>query len=149
MTTTERRRQATAMACPKDAWTGPVRRRRPPRPLAELSPAERKAMRQIAASADLLDVDGQLYLLAPVSPRTLDALAAFEAEFTDLEDDGDAEPSIGWATPVLGGDILIGPADDAEFDMADQELEPDLEPDYRRGARTAGELAARARRIGR
>ncbi len=44
-------------------------------------------------------MNGQAYLMAAVSPATIDALAAFSAEGEDLEDepiedDGDSEPSI-------------------------------------------------------
>ncbi len=72
---------------------------------SRLMPAERRALQEIVAGADVLEVEGRRFLLAPVSPRTLDALAAFEAELEDLEssmaDDEDCredvEPSL--ATP--------------------------------------------------
>lgn len=60
----------------------------------ELGPDERRAMREIAERADLLQVDGQTYLIAPVTPRCIDALAAFEAAGEDRESDP-LEPSIG------------------------------------------------------
>ena len=47
---------------------------------------ERQALRKIVAEADLLEVDGQHYLLTPIGPDTLDILAAFEAEHGDFED---------------------------------------------------------------
>lgn len=50
-------------------------------------------MREFAESADLLHVDGQTFLLAPVSARTIDVLAAFEAEGEDRELEP-LEPSI-------------------------------------------------------
>ncbi len=53
----------------------------------ELGPAERRAMREIVERGDLADVAGQQYLVAPVSPTTIDALAAFEAEGEDREND--------------------------------------------------------------
>ena len=64
-----------------------------------LDPPERRALREIIERGDLAHVDGQAYLVAPVSAATIDALAAFSAEGEDLEDepvedDGDSEPSI-------------------------------------------------------
>jgi hypothetical protein len=65
----------------------------------ELGPVERIAMREIIEGADLIFVDGTTYLIAPVSPRCIDALSMFEAEgedrVNDLEDEPDAddEPS--------------------------------------------------------
>ena len=66
---------------------------------ADLGPPERRALREIVERGDLAMVDGQAYLVAPVSPATIDALAAFSAEGEDMEDepvedDGDSEPSI-------------------------------------------------------
>ena len=65
----------------------------------KLGPAERKAMREIAQGGDLADVEGRVYLVARVSPTTIDALAAFEAEGEDredepVEDQGDDGPSV-------------------------------------------------------
>ena len=49
-------------------------------------PAEKKAMAEIADSADLLTVDGEVWLLAPItSQETLDTLAAFASEGEDCE----------------------------------------------------------------
>ncbi len=50
------------------------------------NPPERHALREIARLDDLAHVNGQAYLVAPVSPATLDTLAAFEAEAEDRED---------------------------------------------------------------
>lgn len=63
---------------------------------ANLAPLDRAALRAIVTAADVIEVDGQRFLLAPVSDATLDTLAAFEAELEDLEpepddDDDDAE----------------------------------------------------------
>ncbi len=63
-----------------------------------LGPPERRALREIVERGDLAHVDGQAYLVAPVSPETLDTLAAFEAEGEDredepVEDQGDDGPS--------------------------------------------------------
>ncbi len=52
-----------------------------------LGPSERRAMREIAQHGDLTEVHGQQYLVAPVSVSTIDALAAFEAEGEDREND--------------------------------------------------------------
>ncbi len=59
----------------------------------ELGPDERLAMREIAERADLIHMDGETYLVAPVSPRCIDALSAFEAEAEDREPEP-LEPSI-------------------------------------------------------
>ncbi len=58
-----------------------------PRLAGELGPAERRAMREIVERGDLAEVNGQAYLVAPVSAPTIDALAAFEAEGEDREND--------------------------------------------------------------
>ena len=58
----------------------------------QLGHAERKALRNIAETADLLFVEGQPYLLAMVTEATLAALAAFEAEAEDRENDLCDEP---------------------------------------------------------
>ena len=65
----------------------------------DLGPPERRALREIVERGDLAHVDGQAYLVVPVSPATLDALAAFEAEGEDredepVEDQGDDGPSM-------------------------------------------------------
>ncbi len=59
----------------------------------ELGPAERRAMREIVERGDLAEVNGQVYLVAPVSAPTIDALAAFEAEGEDRENDLCDEPN--------------------------------------------------------
>lgn len=53
----------------------------------KLGPPERRAMREIVERGDLAEVDGQAYLVAPVSAPTIDALAAFEVEGEDREFD--------------------------------------------------------------
>ena len=60
----------------------------------ELGPVERLALREIAERADLIYVDGVTYLVAPVSPRCIDALSMFEAGADDREPEP-LEPSIG------------------------------------------------------
>ncbi len=67
--------------------------------VADLGPPERRALREIVERGDLAHVNGQAYLVAPVSPETLDTLAAFEAEGEDredepVEDQGDDGPSV-------------------------------------------------------
>ena len=61
--------------------------------------AERRALREIVKRGGLALVDGQAYLVVLVSAPTIDALAAFEAEAEDQEDDpdeaqGDDEPTM-------------------------------------------------------
>ena len=52
-----------------------------------LGPPKRRALREIAESADLAIVAGRLVLIAVVTDQTVDALAAFEAEAAEFEDD--------------------------------------------------------------
>jgi hypothetical protein len=63
-------------------------------------------MAEIAATADLLMVGKRTYLVAEVSPATLDAIAAFDARGEDLEVDNvdscearedDLEHTVGWS----------------------------------------------------
>src|SRR5258706_8640344 len=53
---------------------------------ARLAPPERKAMREIVESADLMLVDGRPFLLAPVTDATIETLAAFKAAREEIED---------------------------------------------------------------
>ena len=53
----------------------------------DLGPSERRAMREIVERGDLAEVNGEQFIVAPVSPATIDALAAFEAEGEDREND--------------------------------------------------------------
>ncbi len=57
-----------------------------------LGPPERRALREIAQHGDLTVIEGRSYLVSPVSETTIDALAAFEAEGEDREDDLCDEP---------------------------------------------------------
>lgn len=57
-----------------------------------LMPEERRALAKIIDAADLLTVEGQAYLVAPVDNETLDTLAAFEAEAAERENDLEDEP---------------------------------------------------------
>ena len=54
-----------------------------------LCPPERRAMREIVAVADVIHEDSHDYLVARVSPDTLDILAVFETSREDLEDGAD------------------------------------------------------------
>ncbi len=60
---------------------------------ATLGPAERRALREIVQAGDLAEVEGKVYLVAAVAAATIDAMAAFEAEGADLENDLCDEPS--------------------------------------------------------
>ena len=55
------------------------------------APRERRVLREICETGDLIQRNGQTYLVARVSSYTVDTLAAFESERADLEDSGDAE----------------------------------------------------------
>ncbi len=76
-----------------------------------ICPAERRALREIVETAEVVRQNGHVYLLARVSAATLDSLATFETSREDLEDGGDHEPSIG------GGHVHV----DAEEDTSDFE----------------------------
>ena len=80
-------------------------------------------VRQLVASI-LAEVDGQPYLVAPVTADTIDALAAFEAEGEDRENDLCDEPQTWDYEPSIGGHPSLI---DAELDDCD------LEYDYRHG----------------
>jgi hypothetical protein len=71
-----------------------------------LGPPERRALREIVDTGDLVKENGHTYLVARVSSETIDAMAAFEAEGEDMENDLCDEPS------------------------EDPEMEPDDEPDH-------------------
>ncbi len=56
-----------------------------------LCPPERRALREIVAGADVVNQGKHTYLVARVSPDTLDTLATFETSRADLEENGDHE----------------------------------------------------------
>jgi len=87
-----------------------------------ICPPERRALREIVETAEVVRQNGHVYLTARVSPDTLDALATFETSREDLEDGGDHEPSVG------GGFGLYKV--DAELDDSDDEPDHDNEYDY-------------------
>jgi hypothetical protein len=60
--------------------------------LGELGPPERRALREIVETAEVVSEGRHRYLVARVSSETIDALAAFEAGREDLEPDGSDEP---------------------------------------------------------
>lgn len=58
----------------------------------DLGPAERRALRVIVDEADIVEIDGRAFLVAPVTAEVVDTLAAFEAEGEDREPDLEDEP---------------------------------------------------------
>ena len=89
-----------------------------------LCPPERRALREIVATAEVVRDDGHTYLVARVSGDTLDSLATFETSRADMEEDGSDEPSI---TSYGVGGV------DVEQDNSDDEPDHDNEYDYRSG----------------
>ncbi len=88
-----------------------------------ICPPERRALREIVETAEVVREGDHLYLLARVSAATLDSLATFETSREDMEEDN--EPSIGAG---YGGGYEV----DAELDTSDFEPEPDEEHDFPR-----------------
>ncbi len=96
----------------------------------KLGPPERRALREIVETGDLVKENGHTYIVARLSSATIDALAAFEAEGEDREPmdlEDEPEPT----EPNLAGAVGPGMCDDAEEDNADLEPDHDNEPDYR------------------
>jgi hypothetical protein len=60
--------------------------------VGEPAPPERRALREIVETAEVVSEGRHRYLLARVSSETIDALAAFETAREDLEPDGSDEP---------------------------------------------------------
>ena len=56
-----------------------------------ICPAERRALREIVETAEVVRQNGHVYLTARVSAATLDSLATFETSREDLEDGADHE----------------------------------------------------------
>ncbi len=88
-----------------------------------ICPPERRALREIVETAEVVRQNGHVYLTARVSSVTLDSLATFETSRADLEEGGDDEPSLGGNNGISGID--------AEDDKADLEPDHDDEYDYR------------------
>ena len=79
-----------------------------------VSPAERQALRDLCALADLLNLPEGAWLLMPATDSMPDVLAAFETDREDIEDGNDRE-----AEDEHGGDVNDEPRDGDE-----------VEPDY-------------------
>ncbi len=88
-----------------------------------ICPIERRALREIVETAEVVREGDHLYLLARVSAATLDSLATFETSREDMEEDN--EPSIG--AGYAGGYEV-----DAELDTSDFEPDDDREHDFPR-----------------
>ncbi len=56
-----------------------------------ICPPERRALREIIETAEVVRENGHIYLVARVSAATLDSLATFETSREDLEEEPDAE----------------------------------------------------------
>jgi len=87
-----------------------------------LCPPERRALREIVETAEVVREKDHVILVARVSSATLDSLATFETSREDLEDGGDHEPSIGSGNGYLHNDV--------ELDTSDDEPDHDNEYDY-------------------
>ncbi len=87
-----------------------------------ICPAERRALREIVETAEVVREKDHVILVARVSAATLDSLATFETSREDLEDGGDHEPSIGSGNGYLHNDV--------ELDTSDDEPDHDNEYDY-------------------
>ncbi len=75
-----------------------------------ICPPERRALREIVETAEVVRQNGHVYLTARVSAATLDSLATFETGREDLEDGADHE--------------LVNE------DRDDSDLEPDHDNEY-------------------
>ncbi len=56
-----------------------------------ICPPERRALREIIETAEVVQENGHTYVVARVSAATLDSLATFETSREDLEEEPDAE----------------------------------------------------------
>ncbi len=87
-----------------------------------ICPAERRALREIVETAEVVREKDHVILVARVSAATMDSLATFETSREDLEDGGDHEPTIGSGNGYLHNDV--------ELDTSDDEPDHDNEYDY-------------------
>ncbi len=87
--------------------------------IGKLAPAERKALAQIAETADLLPTEAGDFLLVPADPKLLDTLAAVGAEAEDRELDLHDEVE-------TDASVSLGTEDDE--DNADRESDAEDEP---------------------
>lgn len=98
--------------------------------LGQLSKAERRAMRQIAENADLVMVDHKTFLVAKITAATAHALAAFEAEMedreNDLDDEGEEDDDRENDNPADADGLL----DDREEDDPKEDDDPKEEADH-------------------
>ena len=87
-----------------------------------ICPAERRALREIVETAEVVREGDHLYLVARVSAATLDSLATFETSREDLEvepdaeqvdEDGTNESALEWNGSSSGHAMI---QDDREFD---------------------------------
>ncbi len=86
-----------------------------------ICPAERRALREIVETAEVVRENGHVYLTARVSSATLDSLATFETSREDLEENGDheqeePESDLGYPQPFGLEDCELDEADD-EYDF--------------------------------
>ncbi len=77
-----------------------------------ICPAERRALREIVETAEVVRENGHVYLTARVSAATLDSLSTFETSREDLEDGADHE-----LVNEDGDDSDVEPDHDNEFDF--------------------------------
>ncbi len=82
-----------------------------------ICPPERRALREIVETAEVVRENGHVYLTARVRSATLDSLATFETSREDLENDVDHE--------------LVNE------DLDDSDLEPDHDEELRKVERSA------------
>ncbi len=85
-----------------------------------ICPPERRALREIVETAEVVRENGHVYLTARVSAATLDSLATFETSREDLEDGSDheqeePESDLGYPQPFGLEDCELDEADD-EYD---------------------------------
>ena len=83
-----------------------------------LCPPERRALREIVETAEVVRQNGHVYLTARVSAATLDSLATFETGREDLEDGGDHEPSVGGGFGLYKVDAEL---DDSDYEAVDED----------------------------
>ncbi len=86
-----------------------------------ICPPERRALREIVETAEVVRENGHVILVARVSAATLDSLATFESSREDLEDGGDheleePESDLGYPQPFGLEDCELDEADD-EYDF--------------------------------
>ena len=81
-----------------------------------ICPAERRALREIVETAEVVHQDGHVYLTTRVSSATLDTLATFETSREDLEDGADHE-----LVSEDGDDSDLEPDHDNEYDYRNAE----------------------------